>query len=195
MNGFDFGNVAPPMLFIAISLLLAHFFNDADAHRAFLERLRAKYILHKRGPIELLMEKDDFDTRRHIYEELLSFRSARIHFGLITLIILLGLTVSLLIVLHAIKTCIQSGLGALCVFLILIGFMMVIVCLAFWQQQRAAARRLYELETNELSIYGTVSSQLYSIIGPEVVTPRGVIYRISGALIDLLRNNRSDAAG
>jgi len=45
---------ALPMIFVGIALLLSHFFEDSDRFRGFCEKLRAKYILTHKGPLEYL---------------------------------------------------------------------------------------------------------------------------------------------
>ena len=78
--------VAPAILFVAVSMTLAHFFSDSDRHRGICEIIRAKYLLPGRCPRDLWMsdaEPGAHSNNSAILEDYVKYRLVKIHFGLI----------------------------------------------------------------------------------------------------------------
>lgn len=138
------------VLFISISMLLTHFFNDSDRHRVFLEKMRAKYLLSNRGPEDTLFNNtndDDGKILPKICKDYLLLRGVMLHFGSNSTIIVIGLALMILTTFNAGYLCFPQERIISFLFWSTSAFL-VFVQNTFIQQQRGAARRLKELREN-----------------------------------------------
>ena len=164
--------LAAPLILAGISLMLQHFFDDADRYRVFCAELRAKYLLINAGPLMLIENRKEKPSI--ILQDFLRFRLVRLHFGIINFIIIfgLGLVISILV-----STVIlgfeyqQNHPTALIKYFYLIGpsisllaLFCFIVQITFARQNYKTAERITNITQWDLNNKGTFEKQCSAII-------------------------------
>jgi hypothetical protein len=172
----DLALFAPPVIFIGISLLLTHFFNDADRHRGICAHLRAKYILSDKGPQSYLDEANTanidpikkIDLRVQIIEDYLRFRAIKLHFGIINGIIILGLALVIAILAYTVQYCCHTEYWYVVFPILLLFILCFVLQVTYAEQGITTSRRINELEGKNIVNKGTFEQQCEEIMGDEL---------------------------
>jgi len=175
---------ALPMIFVGIALLLSHFFEDSDRFRGFCEKLRAKYILTHKGPLEYLNnitseEKRELQKEKvKILEEYIFFRGVTIHYGIVLTMVFIGFGLIVAIFFHiALEfneiTCILFPF-------LFLGFFCFFLQLVYMEQDAATGRRINKLKTYKFKDQKIFEDHCKSlIITEEPEEPHDIIFNLS----------------
>ncbi|SDP84355.1 hypothetical protein [Desulforhopalus singaporensis] len=159
ISGF-FDHVTPVILFIPVSIILTHFFDDSDSHRGICEKIRARYCLLKINPLDLWNidpenknndktkpEKEiDREAQAVLLEDYLRFRLIKLHFGLVTSVVAIGLGLWNMAVIHFFYiNCVKHN-AVIAFFLALVMLLVFGVQAAYIEQQRGTKRRIDEID-------------------------------------------------
>jgi|GEM_PF-4737272 len=132
--------LASGLILVTITLLLSHFFEDSDRHRGALEKMRAKY----------LSLKSAYDSSVSC-EDCINLKLYDIHFGTISIIVFLGL--SLMLAVAGNLACVFYAQENFFWFaaLLITCVILVFVQITFIDQQKGASRRLKDFDESSLS--------------------------------------------
>jgi len=152
-NYLDVGALALNLIFVAIALLLTHFFDDSDRHRGTLEKLRAKYLSPKakqsRDIIEYLSSHSE-NSATNSCEDCIHLKLINIHFGIISGIIFGGISLMLLVTGNLAWDYWKNELWFEFILLLVTIMVLALVQITYIDQQKGTLRRLLDFESNPL---------------------------------------------